>query len=136
MGKLKMKNTTSLNEVTSRIDWEKFAVARRMKIEQRIPEEWRLPEKLISSCSSPVQLLSQHSSFLTKKESKITKLSAIDLLAELRYGHLKAVEVALAFCKRAAIAHQTVSDFTCYVAKILMSWLILNLSCLIDQLSD
>jgi amidase len=87
-------------------DWEKIAAARHMDIEQRIPQEWRLAEHVISSCS-PIQL-SKEIGFLTEKESWITELRAIDLLNALRLGSLKAVEVTLAFCKRAAIAHQAV----------------------------
>ena len=42
------------------------------------------------------------------EELQITNSSAVDLVAKLAKGELKAVAVATAFCKRAAIAHQVV----------------------------
>lgn len=114
-----MRNTTSLPEGGGRTevmkgDWEKSAAVRCMKIEQHIPQDWRLPEHVVSSCS-PIQLLSQDFGFLTKKEFWITGLRAIDLLSLLRSGSLKATEVTLAFCKTAAIAHQAVGVSSPYV---------------------
>jgi len=103
-----LAGTDGKSEEIVRADWQKSAAVRCTTIGQRIPREWRLPEHLVSN-SSPIQLLSQDVGFLSNEESRITELRAVDLLRALRSGSLKAFEVTLAFCKRAAIAHQIVA---------------------------
>lgn len=46
---------------------------------------------------------------LSAEELQITNSSATDLTKKLAVGQLKSVDVTLAFCKRAALAHQLVS---------------------------
>jgi len=48
------------------------------------------------------------SGILSPRELEITNSSAVDLASELACGRLKSVDVTLAFCKRAALAHQLV----------------------------
>lgn len=50
----------------------------------------------------------EKSGILSADELRITTLSATDLVTYLARGELKSVDVTLAFCKRAALAHQLV----------------------------
>lgn len=55
------------------------------------------------------------SGILSEQELKITESTASELVPRLAKGQLKAVDVTLAFCKRAALAHQLVG-FTLLVS--------------------
>lgn len=85
--------------------WEKRAADKRARIEESIPTEWKIqaPPKGDSVVDFPEQ-----SGILSAEELAITKMSATDLVANLARGELKSVDVTLAFCKRAALAHQLV----------------------------
>lgn len=85
--------------------WEQRAADKRMRIDNAIPAEWKiqtLPTEL-SVLDFPV-----NSGLLSPQELTVTQSSATDLVGKLARGELKAVEVTLAFCKRAALAHQLV----------------------------
>lgn len=86
-------------------DWEQRAADKRARILKNIPAEWRIqsPPAGDSFFDFP-----EKCGILTPKEIEITKSSATDLVPKLASGELKSVEVTLAFCKRAAIAHQLV----------------------------
>ncbi|KAL2014079.1 hypothetical protein VTN00DRAFT_1604 [Thermoascus crustaceus] len=83
--------------------WEQLAADKRARLEKTIPAEWKIqnPPSGDSVFDYPAQ-----SGILSPKELEITGTSATDLVAKLATGELKSVEVTLAFCKRAALAHQ------------------------------
>ncbi|KAJ5174695.1 Acetamidase [Penicillium canariense] len=83
--------------------WEELAADKRARINNSIPEEWRIQSLPAgdSSFDYPAK-----SGLLSDKELKITESSATDLVQQLAKGELKAVDVTIAFCKRAALAHQ------------------------------
>ena len=86
------------------------AIAARKQTERdaRIPSKWRL-EKLLPDNQWNVLDIPKTSGILTSEELWITETTdATALLEELRSGRVKAVDVARAFCKRAAVAHQVV----------------------------
>ncbi|KAJ9322903.1 hypothetical protein DTO027B5_2945 [Paecilomyces variotii] len=101
-----------------------LSIARRKQdqLDACIPPEWRLPAHLIpQSMLSPADSITRAREYgrvtvigvprtcglLTSKEIEITeKWDAKGLLEEAARGRLSAEEVATAFCKRAAIAHQ------------------------------
>lgn len=91
--------------------WEELAADKRNRINESIPEEWRIKELPAgdSSFDFPAK-----SGLLSDEELSITESSATDLVQQLAQGKLKAVDVTVAFCKRAALAHQLVSK-TCYL---------------------
>ena len=87
------------------------AISKRKKEEQwsRIPPEYRL--KSIPSDLTSVLHVPRTCGLLTAEELAITEQYDATALAEaIRLRSLKSVDVARAFCKRAAIAHQLVRD--------------------------
>ena len=85
--------------------WEHIAADKRGRIDRSIPSEWRIS---LSPHTSVFDIPAK-SGVLSPQELQITESTATDLLARLGKGELKAVDVTLAFCKRAALAHQLVS---------------------------
>ena len=101
-------------------NWEELAAAHLAKQREGINKQWILSpdtiQKLIGT-GQPDQgrLLARQvvkqSGLLTEKEDDITeRYSVRRLLEEIASGRLRSEEVALAFCKRAALAQQLVSD--------------------------
>lgn len=86
--------------------WEERAADKRKRIDDSIPKEWRI-QNLPQGDS--VLDFPQKSGLLSSQELAITQSSASDLVKRLAAGELKAVDVTVAFCKRAALAHQLVS---------------------------
>ncbi|OQE28437.1 hypothetical protein PENSTE_c003G01069 [Penicillium steckii] len=83
--------------------WEEKAADKRARINDSIPKEWRI-QKLPTEDS--VLEYPAKSGILSNEELSITQSSASDLVKKLAHGELKSVEVTVAFCKRAALAHQ------------------------------
>lgn len=85
--------------------WEHVAADKRGRIDKSIPSEWKIstPLSLTSVIDVPAS-----SGVLSPQELKITDSTASELVPRLAKGQLKAVDVTLAFCKRAALAHQLV----------------------------
>jgi amidase len=86
--------------------WEELAADKRARIDKSIPSEWKL--KSLPEGDSFLDVPAK-SGILSEKELEITNSTATDLVKKLASGELKSVDVTLAFCKRAAIAHQLVS---------------------------
>jgi amidase len=87
-------------------EWETLAADKRARLEKTIPAEWKL-ESVPESGNSYMDVPAK-SGVLSETELQITGSSATDLVAKLASGELKSVDVTVAFCKRAAIAHQLV----------------------------
>lgn len=98
--------------------WEERVAKKREACANNIPQAWRIPDDYIENFQTP---LSEHrnnlietqaiqkSGILTDREIKITeRYNVASLLATLADGTLTAAEVTLAYCKRAAVAHQLV----------------------------
>lgn len=88
------------------LPWKQRAVIKREQQYAQIPVEWRI-EPLPSPL--PVSTLDyiNSCSLLSAREHAITStLSATKLLAQIKSRDLTSLEVATAFCKRAAIAQQ------------------------------
>lgn len=86
--------------------WEDRAADKRKRIDDSIPKEWKiknLPQE------DSVFDFPKKSGLLSPQELAITQSTASDLVEKLAVGELKAVDVTVAFCKRAALAHQLVS---------------------------
>lgn len=84
--------------------WEKIAEDKRDRISASIPEEWRIKSGVVHGNS--VMDYPEISGIMTDEEIAITESSAVDLVTKLANGELTSVDVATAFCKRAALAHQ------------------------------
>ena len=86
--------------------WEDLAAKRKAKIQDAIPQEWRLKE--IPPGDSVMSVPSE-SGILSADELAITESYATDLVCDLAAGRLTSVAVTMAFLKRAALAQQTVA---------------------------
>ncbi|KAF7713053.1 Acetamidase [Penicillium ucsense] len=83
--------------------WQELAADKQKRINDSIPQEWRITE--LPSGDSVFDFPAK-SGILSTRELEITEATASDLVQQLAQGKLKAVEVTVAFCKRAALAHQ------------------------------
>lgn len=90
--------------------WEDIAADKRRRIDASIPQEWRIDVTKIQD-DSVMHIPATSNNIISSQELEITNSSAVDLVGKLAAGQLKSVEVTLAFCKRAALAHQLVSIF-------------------------
>lgn len=92
--------------------WRATARRKRAQQEAAIPPEWRLkPNTRPAPDRTNILDVPRECGILTVEEIRITEsYDACGLLEELRRGRLKAVDVARAFCKRAAVAQQLVSS--------------------------
>jgi len=90
--------------------WEEVARCQRKQVMDAIPTEYLVPEKNLNSIH--LVNLRATSGILTSRELVITSLSATSLLRQIHDETYTSVEVAQAFCKTAAIAHQAVSSFS------------------------
>lgn len=98
--------------------WKAKAEQKYKQCQSQIPEEWRLPSELTQDLVHPLETskndlielgVARRSGILTAKEVQITEEHDVQqLLKALAAGKLTAFEVAVAFCKRAAIAQQLV----------------------------
>lgn len=90
--------------------WELLASNKRAEAQEKIPTDWRLsPEYLTGTADSDVNVLDvpRRCGILSAKELEITEeYDAISLAEAVQSGSLDAKSVAIAFCKRAAIAQQ------------------------------
>lgn len=74
-----------------------------------IPQRWRLSSaQLELADDANVIDIPRTCGILTEEQIAITEQTATELLFKLATGKLSSVEVAEAFCARAAIAHQLV----------------------------
>jgi amidase len=99
-------------------NWRQKVANKREACWEAIPKEWRLSDELKSTFQYPLSENKndfvgnetiRKSGILTEKELTITEdYTVSQLLAALSQGTLSALEVTLAFSKRAAIAQQLV----------------------------
>lgn len=87
------------------MSWQDVAATRKAQVLDAIPQEWRLKE---TPTGDSFMSVPTDSGILSADELAITESSAADLVRDLAAGKLTSVAVATAFCKRAALAHQTV----------------------------
>lgn len=88
------------------------AISAKKKSQQQdsIPKAWRIPIERFKNATN-VMDVPLTCGLLTETESRITSdYDATALLEQLKAGVWSAEQVTVAFCKRAAIAHQLVSS--------------------------
>ena len=98
-------------------DWKIRAAHRRQTLLDKIPSGWKLDSSWTDAVSPDVKQtvipVPAKSGILSAKELNITENhDATSLLEALASGKYSSFDVTMAFCKRAAIAHQLVS-FSC-----------------------
>jgi amidase len=88
--------------------WQERAQEKRDAILAAIPEEWRIEnppvEEQVDVTGTYVH------QYLTDREVEITETTADNIVGKIAKGEWKSEEVARAFCHRAALAHQLVSQ--------------------------
>lgn len=88
--------------------WRQAGLWKREHLQDLIPKHWRLPrsigerEELKDVTGDCIQR------FLSAREVEITETDACEIVAKTTSGTWTALEVVLAFCHRAALAHQMV----------------------------
>lgn len=95
--------------------WEKIHAEKKAQQTARIPKEWILrDEDLPATNTVDLRPVAASSGILSEKELKVTGdgYDATSLAAAIAAGEYTAVEVATAFCKRAAIGHQLCNNLT------------------------
>ncbi|EME83614.1 uncharacterized protein MYCFIDRAFT_47042 [Pseudocercospora fijiensis CIRAD86] len=74
-----------------------------------IPQQWRLSAEAKARAQRNPKHGVFECSILSRRQIRITELSASELLQKIYNGRLSSYEVTVAFCARAAIAHQLVN---------------------------
>ncbi|RMX85166.1 hypothetical protein D0869_04030 [Hortaea werneckii] len=94
--------------------WQDIAARKQRERADRIPSQWKLSSAHIPAESrTNVLSVPRECGLLSEQELNITEnYDASALVSALSSGKLKAVEVTVAFCKRAAIAHQLTNCLT------------------------
>ena len=107
-----------MGAIADTASWQQRAANKRQECANKIPEEWRIPPKILDELETPfvdkkndlirAQTI-RKSGILTDRELEITEDYQVDdLIAALADGSLTSVEVTLAYSKRAALAQQLV----------------------------
>lgn len=86
-------------------DWKATATQKRESVLALIPKEWRIPPPPPAESQRDVtgNYIQQ---YLTPKEIEITESTATSIVQKATTGAWTALEIAQAFCHRAAVAHQ------------------------------
>lgn len=107
-------STATSTTVTTLLPWELAVARKRAEVSRRIPPEWRLPSALLQTVADETAALDvtrcpAACGLLTGREVEITEqYDAVALAEKIASKVFTSFEVALAFCKRAAIAGQLV----------------------------
>ena len=88
-------------------DWKTLAQTKRHSVNALIPEPWLLTSQLPQP-DQQRDVTKYIQQFLTPQEVEITETDAVGIVQRTTSGTWRAVEVAKAFCHRAALAHQMV----------------------------
>lgn len=92
-----------------RDDWQVVAARKAADTTSRIPKEWLLNESQLEQARNRRDITGGFiKAFLTETEGTITDLSAPEIAEKIRQSVYSAQETAIAFCHRAAVAHQLV----------------------------
>lgn len=86
-------------------DWKKIGRDKADSVLNLIPKEWRIQNIPSIEEQRDVAGTYMHQ-YLDKKEIEITETDAVGIVKQTTSGRWTAVEVAKAFCHRAAVAHQ------------------------------
>ena len=102
-----------------RHSWEVAAASKKNEIFGKIPKEGVLEESILENARNQRQLTGQFIEGLLDHGTKwITSLSSVDLVEKISNRSLTASEVARAFCRRTAIAHQIVRRYGWFAGRV------------------
>lgn len=90
--------------------WKGLAEKKRDAIFNSIPAKWHIEKSKLPSNEEQRDVTGYVQQFLSKREIEITETDVLGIFKETSSGNWTAAEVAEAFCHRASLAHQLVSD--------------------------
>lgn len=90
--------------------WKDLAEKKRNAIYNSIPAKWRIEKSKLPANEEQRDVTGYIQQFLSKREIEITETDVVGIAKETSSGNWTAAEVAEAFCHRASLAHQLVSD--------------------------
>ncbi|PWZ03015.1 amidase [Testicularia cyperi] len=101
---------------SSSSSWKDVAAAKQRSRIEELPSEWRLPAETLAKAAAgtgaDLRAIPASSGILSAAELEITETLVADILANLTSGKWTSEAVTVAFCKRAAIAHQLTNCLT------------------------
>jgi len=99
------------------VDWKELARQKRDSVNALIPKEWLLPYLLPTAAEQRDVTGKYIQQFLTAREIEITESDAVEIVKNTTTATWTSLEVASAFCHRAALAHQMVPASQPYIEK-------------------
>jgi len=94
----------------SQIPWQDQAAEKVARTAAKIPSKWRISLEDRDRARKARNLTGPFiHSFLSEDEAEIVRLDSVTLVQRIASSSLSSLEVASAYCKTAAIAHQIVS---------------------------
>jgi amidase len=94
----------------TKLDYHSIAAEKRLQRNEKIPKDWLIPAELYQDATNVLEI-PLTCGILNDVELEITSdYDATALLEKLKNGVWSAEQVTVAFCKRAAIAQQLVSQ--------------------------
>lgn len=91
-----------------KVDWKILATQKRESVNALIPSAWRIDTPLPPASEQRDVTGAYIQQYLSAREIEITESDAVGILEKTTTGVWTAREVAVAFCHRAALAHQMV----------------------------
>lgn len=88
------------------MDWKKAGKDKADSVLNLIPQEWRITDIPLIESQREIAGQAFWKQHLNEQELQITESDATDIVKNTTTGAWSAVDVAKAFCHRAAIAHQ------------------------------
>lgn len=100
-----------MNMRMHKISWEARAAAKRAATLDKIHSDWRLASRDIERARQQRDLTGRFiEQFLDEKMVSITSMKSPEIVKAVAERSVSASQVAQAFCKRAAVAHQIVNS--------------------------
>lgn len=97
--------------------WEAKAKAKVVETMSKIPDEWRLNQSGLDKAKQIKKLSGPFiESFLNDEELSVIRNDSTLLVEKVKAGEYTALQVAQAFCKTAAVAHQIVNRISHFLA--------------------
>jgi amidase len=90
--------------------WKDLALKKCISIFDSIPAKWQIEKSKLPSNKEQRDVTGFIQQFLSKRELEITETDVVGIAKETSTGSWTAAEVTEAFCHRASLAHQLVSD--------------------------
>jgi len=98
-----------LQKQQSTTSWQMVVAEKLKRDEKKLQADWKLSPKILSQARDRKSIVNGFIDGLLDDRTKyLTSLDTVDLMKRTGEGSLSALELTMAFCKRAAFAHQLV----------------------------